>query len=380
MSPKILPEFPRTRRARILLGAGGVVLLVVAVLAWKGMFARHNPLLDSPQLALDALQSKSLYYNGRARPWLVAQRGDLLTDEDRDTDSERSRALPQAVQSPRIFRQLDRRYRFDTLLLVGDPSEYRPLLDHLVESRDWTLRYVDHTSIVFRRDSGRPWELADFAPVRAHFAGSRPSEKAEVLAQTALKLVAMKQTEPAKALLDEAEALAPREPHVANALATYYLDRGQWREASEQIELALSADDQFLPALATKTQLLYGTKRFDAAYELSKSLLEKLPDDPNLLFYHARIAHEAHAYQGEVATLEKLIAQADALGMPVGGYRLYQGQAYAAMGDAKRSVDAFMLSLDDPELPADQREYARESISRIKKRSGMSGTATAAAP
>ncbi|HEY3899566.1 MAG TPA: hypothetical protein VGM54_13175 [Chthoniobacter sp.] len=368
---KLLPEFLCNGRGRwFLIGAIGMAV-VLAVLASRGAFARHNPLLDTPKLALEALQSKSLYYNGRARPWLVAQRPDLLTDEDRDTDSERSRAFPQAVQNPKIFRQLDRQYRFDTLLLVGDPSEYRPLLDHLVETKDWTLRYVDHTSMVFRRDNGKAWELADFAPVRAQFAGSRAKEKAEVLAQTALKLLGVKQNEPAKVLLDEAVGLDSDEPHVANALATYYLDRGQWREATEQIERALSVDDQFLPALATKTQLLYGMRKYDEAYELSKQLIERLPDDPNLLFYHAKIAHEAHAYQGEVATLGKVIAQADALGLPVGGYRLYQGQAYAAMGEAEKAVDAFMRSLDDPDLPRDQREYARESISRIKKRMGM---------
>jgi predicted Zn-dependent protease len=366
------PEFFRAGRGRwFLIGGLGIVAVVLAVLASRGVFAQHNPLLDSPKLALETLQSKSLYYNGRARPWLGTLRPDLLTDEDRDMDSERSRAFPQAVQNPKIFRQMDRQYRFDTLLLVGDPSEYRPLLEHLVATKDWTLRYVDHTSMVFRRDNGKAWELADFAPIRAQFAKSRPKEKAEVLAQTALKLLGVKQNEAAKALLDEAVGLDSGEPHVANALATYYLDRGQWREATEQIERALSADEQFLPALATKTQLLYGMKKFDQAYALSKQLIDKLPDDPNLLFYHAKIAHEAHAYQGEVATLGKVIEQADALGLPVGGYRLYLGQAYAAMGDAQKAVDAFNLSLDDPELPTDQREYARESISRIKKRMGM---------
>ena len=335
------------------------------------MFAQHNPLLDSPQLALESLEAKSLYYNGRAKPWLLSLRPDLLTPEDRDADSERSRALPQAVQNPKLFRQLDWKYRFDALLLVGDPSEYRPLLDHLVETKDWTLRYVDHTSMVFRRDGGRAWELADFAPVRARFAESKPRERAEVLAETAVKLLAVKQNDAAKELLDEAVGLDSGEPHVANALATYYLDLGQWREASEQIERALSADDEFLPALATKTQLLYGMKRFGEAYELSSQLIAKLPDDPNLLFYHAKIAHEAHAYKAEVATLNKLIAQADLLGLPVGGYRLYLGQAYAAMGDARRAVDAFMLALNDPDLPDDQRAFARENIARIKKRVGM---------
>ena len=157
---------------------------------------------------------------------------------------------------------------------------------------------------------------------------------------------------------------------MANALATYYLDRGEWREASEQVERALSADADFLPALATKTQLLYGMRRYDEAYVLSSQLIEKMPDDPNLLFYHAKIAHEAHAYKTEVETLTKLIAQANEEGRPIGGYQIYLGQAYAAMGDADHALDAYMLVLDDPDLPDDQRAFARENITRIKSRTG----------
>jgi tetratricopeptide (TPR) repeat protein len=366
----ILPFFRTHRALAIALG----VLLLAGMLAlagvWRGWFSHRDPLLDSPRLALESLQAKSLYYNGRAKAWLLAQRPDLLTPEDRDAESERSRAFPQAVENPNVFRQLYRKYRFDALLFVGDPSEYKPLLDHLVETKDYTLRYVDHTSMVFRRDSGKAWEPADFAAVRARFAKSRVSDQAEVLAQTAMKLLAAKQVEAGKALLDEASQLAPREPHVANALATYYIGRGEWREASEQVERALSSDSHFLPALATKTQLLYGMRRFNEAYELSSQLIAKVPDDPNLLFYHAKIAHEAHAYKAEVAALEKLIKQADADGRPIGGYRLYLGQAFTAMGEAQQAIDAFMLVLDDPDLPAEQRDFARENIMRIKKRTG----------
>jgi hypothetical protein len=96
-----------------------------------------------------------------------------------------------------------------------------------------------------------------------------------------------------------------------------------------------------------------------------------MPHDPNLLFYHAKIAHEAHAYKAEIATLGELIKQADNVGLPIGGYQLYLGQAYAATGDAQRAVDAFMLALNDPTLPDDQRAFARENIARIKQRAGL---------
>lgn len=367
-----LPSFFFTHRKQAI--AIAVLLLVGIVVGlgvWQGWFSRRNPLLDSPRLALEGLQAKSLYYNGRAKPWLLALRPDLLTPEDHDPESERSRAFLQTVQMPQLFRELDRKYRFDALLLTGDPSEYRPLLDHLNETKDWTLRYVDHTSMVFRRDSGRPWELADFAAVRAHFAGSSKRDRAEVLAETAVKLFAAKQADAGKALLDEASHLAPNEPHGANALATYYLGRGEWRQAMEQVERALSSDQHFLPALATKTQILYGMRRYSEAYALSSELIAMLPEDPNLLFYHAKIAHEAHAYQAEVEALGKLIHQAGEEGRPIGGYQLYLGQAYTAMGDGPRAIEAFMLALDDPSLPTDQRDYARENITRIKKRTGM---------
>lgn len=351
----------------------GVAVLALAILGWIWYLrpAHRDPLLDTPQIVLESLQAKSLYFNGRAKPWLLTKRPDLVTPDDRDELSKRSRGFVQAVQNPKLFWQLDRQYHFDALLLVGDPGEYRPLLENLIETKVWTLRYVDHTSMVFRRDDGKPWQMADFAPIRARFDKTSKEERAEMLAQTAVRLLAAHQEQPAKSLLDDAQQLDTHQPVMWNGLAAYYIGRAEWREAWAATDSALHADHDFLPALATKTQLLYGMKRFNEAYEMSKDLIEKMPDDPNILFYHAKIAHEAHAYKGEIEALEKLIAQADADGRPIGGYELYLGQAYAAKGEAQRAVDAFMLALDDPDLPDDQRSFARESIVRIKQRAGL---------
>ena len=189
----------RAHRA-LFMGLGVLMLAVLIWAAWQIGFSRRDPLLDTPRLALAGLQAKALYFNGRARPWLLAERPDLLTPEDRDANSERTRGLVQAVQNWKLFRQLDRRYRFDALLLVGDPSEYKPLLDHLLDRKDWTLRYADHTSLIFRRDEGRPWVLDDFAAVRAQFAGAGANEQAEVLAQTAIRLLAAHEEQAGKTL------------------------------------------------------------------------------------------------------------------------------------------------------------------------------------
>ena len=376
------------RRTRLIVLAG-TLLAGLALWFLRPHLHRANPRLDTPALVLERLQAKALYYNGAARPWLLAQRPDLLVPEDRDDQSGRARAFAQAVLEPRSFRQLDRQFRFDALLFIGDPSQYRPLLEHLAETKDWTLSYVDHFGMVFRRGGERTWKMEDLLWVRAHFQPHRPSpvmrrlprwlsfernqsgDLAKVLAQTAIKLVAVRESDAGKLLLDEAVQLDARLPEAWNGLAIYHMHRGEYREAFDAAERALALDKAHLPALATKTQLLFATKHFSEAYELSQQLIERLPDDPNLLFYHAKIAHEAHAYRAEVEVLQRLIAQAEAEARPVSGYQIYLGQAYASASDAPHAIEAFMAALNDPELPQEQRDFARENIVRIKKRTGL---------
>ena len=361
---------PSARRTALLLAAGALL----AALAWwflRPHFRPPNPLLESPVLALEGLQAKALYFNGGARPWLLARRPDLVTAEDRDDQSARTRSFAQAVLVPKLFRQLDRQFRFDTLLFVGDPSQFRPLLDHLTETKDWSLSYVDPQALVFRREAARPWQMDDLQPVRTRFAKATAHDRATFLAQTAIKLVAVREFTAGQQLLDEAVQLDSRLPDAWSGLAIYHMHRGEYREAFAATERALAQEKDYLPALATKTQLLFGTKHFSEAYELSKQLIERLPEDPNLLFYHAKIAHEAHAYTAEITALNQLIARAEADSRPVSGYQLYLAQAHAAAGDAPRAIDAFMRVLDDPDLPQDQRDFARENIARIKKRTGL---------
>ena len=76
----------------------------------------------------------------------------------------------QAPQNPKLFRQLDRQHRFDTVLLLDDPSRYQRLLDHLLEpepdKRDFKLVYLDHWALVFKRGAAREWTPEDAEAVR----------------------------------------------------------------------------------------------------------------------------------------------------------------------------------------------------------------------
>lgn len=330
-----------------------------------------DPLLETPQLALSSLTAKSLYFNGTARPWLLAQRPELLTTEDRDAASQRARDFAQAAANPQLFRQLDRAVRFDTLLLLGDPSQYRALLDHLVETKDFTLTYVDHTCLIFLRNAAAPWSPAALGELRARLAGRSKRTQADALALVAAKLTAAQRRPEAKALLDEARALDGNSVETWSALAAYAMTRGEWRDALDATERTLQLDGAHLGAMATKIQVFYATKRYDEALALSTKLLARLPADPNVLFKHAQVAHEAHAYQTEIAALEKLITLAETERRSTTGYRLYLAQSYMASGKAQPALDEFARVLADPELPADQRKFSNESVARIKKRAGL---------
>lgn len=367
---RIILKRVAARRARYLFAA--LTLLFVLAIAWVIHWRsnRASPQLTTPMLALDRVSAKSLYYNGAAHPWLVARRPDLLAAEERaQNPQERRRKYIQAAENPKLFRQLDRQYRFDTLLLVGDPGEYRPLLEHLVETKDWTLTYLDHTSLVYKRSAARAWTPKELELVREKLGSRR--EQAIFLAQAATKMLALHMTEPAIALLDDAEKLDVRAAEIWSARAIYHMNRAEWTQALADADRALDLAPEFLPALSTKTQVLYATKKLKEALALSKRLIEARPEVPALLFYHAKIAHEMRAFAEEIAALERLIAIAERESQPVSGYRIYLAQAYAADGQAAPSIAQFQLALADAELPKEQRRFAEETLAQIKQRSGL---------
>ena len=316
-----------------------------------------NPDLLTPILAARALHARVLYYNAPAQPWLAREQPGLVQPAH-------AAAFAQAVQDPRLFRKLDRELRFDTLWLTGDPSQFKPLLEHLLETKDFTLAYLDHTSLLFHRE-GPAWDAAQLDTLRAKFP---VADQAGFLAAAATKLLAIRQPAAAKHCLTDAEKLDPRAPEVWSGWATYHLVRGEYAAALEAADRALALDDDFLPALACKTQALYATKKFSDAYDLSELLLARSPDDPAALFYHAKIAHEAHAYDAEIRTMQHLIALGTRAGASVSGYRVYLGQAYAAKSDADSARDQLTLALLDTELPREQRQFADQLLNQIQDR------------
>ncbi len=350
---------------RFILPAAGVLVLFFVGCHLK----KSATQAATPALAMKALSGKSIYYNGPARPWLIAQRRDLMMADDLDENSELSRGFVQAVENPKLFRQLDRQHHFDTLLLVGDPSQYRPLIEHLLEAKDWTLTYLDHTSLIYKRTAAREWQPADLDALAATFSGER--DRAAFFAQAAVRLLAIRRGADAKACLDKAQALDDGLPEVWNGIAIFRMNRGEWTPAMTNVNRALALDADFLPALATKTQVLYSTKKFSEAYDLSRRLIEAHPNDPGLLFYHAKICHEAHAFTDEIRTMRRLVEIADKAGWPASGYRLYLAQAYAKDGQARPAIEEFTRILADADISKEQRSYAEDTLAQIKERANL---------
>jgi tetratricopeptide (TPR) repeat protein len=337
------------------------VLAAVGLWTWNWMKQPWRPKSANaiePRLALAVLKGPVVYGNGAALGWLQREKPALLPIKKLQPK------MAQATQDSQLFRQLDREQRIDEVWLLGEPSSYKPLLDHLLETKDFALSYLDHTSVIFRR-GGEAWSETQLKQAMASFSDSRERAYAEALAAT--KLIAVRQGEPALKLLEAAQAASSAVPEVWSGWAGYRISKGLWADALTAAEKALAIDPNFMPAVACRAQCYYSTKHFSNAWNEGERLLAANPDDPAMLFYHAKLAHEARAFQAEVASLQKLIGLAEKAGANVSGYRVYLAQAYAATNDADNAMDQVTLALLDTSLPREQRQFADELLGQIKR-------------
>lgn len=372
----------KTRRKYMRL-ALAVALITAVWFLWKPVkrwLFPMSPMVSTPRIALEKLEARSLYYNNMARPWLMQWRVDLLTAEDKDEKSARVVSFAQAPQSPRLFRQLDRQYRFDTVLLVDDPSRYQRLLDHLLEpepdKRDFKLVYLDHWTLVFKRGAAREWEPRDSDLVKQRMAGLHSEDRAAFLSMAAMKMLAVRQSEAAKRWLDEAVSADGSSVDALTGLAQYYVWLGKWKEAEAYADKVLAQNENSAGAVAVKVLTMRATKHMLDAFKLSEKLNTLIPEDPVRLWQHAQLAHESQQFAAEIAALTRLIKLAKEEERPVGEYEFHLGEAhaFAAMKNethAPMAVEHLNNALADPSLPADKRKFAEERLATIRERTGL---------
>jgi tetratricopeptide (TPR) repeat protein len=346
---------------------GGLVLLNLVfgiVVLVRGRHEPVDPRLLHDQLAIGQLRdARYLFYTPGAHADLAAARPDLVAQYN-------ERAFAQGVQKPAVFRALDHQRQFDALLLAGDPTTYEPLLRHLSEAKDFVLAWLDNDALIFRRGGARPWVEADLTAEAGKFQGEN---RARFLAGAAVRLMAIGQLPMAKRALDAAQAGGKELPEYWTNLGLYDGMVDHWPDALDALNRALALDADYLPAMTAKAQILVNARRFDEALDLSDKIVEAHPDDASLLFFHATVSHQAHAYDREIAALLHLIELAAAQGESTTGYRIYLGQAYAESGQAMPSLIQFKKAIEAPDVSAEQRKFAQDCIDKIDARTGQGG-------
>jgi tetratricopeptide (TPR) repeat protein len=343
---------------------GGLVLfnLVFGIVALvRGHRDALDPRLGGEQLAIARLANVHyLFFSPGSHADLQAARPDLVAAAD-------ERAFAQALQVPSVFRSLDHKRQFDAVLLSGDPTTYEPLLHHFADKKDFVLTWLDNANLIFGRPGSRPWAEADLNTTSAQFHGEN---LARFLSGAATRLVAIGQLQMARRALDAAQPMAKNLPEYWTALALYDGKIAHWTDAVASLDKALSLQPDYTPAMTTKAQIFFGARRFDEALAISDQVIAAHPDDPSMLFLHATISHQAHAYDREIAALKHLIDLADAQGQSTTGYRIYLGQAYAESGDAMQSLVQFQTALNSPDIAPEQRDFAKDCIAKIADRTG----------
>jgi len=333
----------------------GIVVLV------RGHHPPEDPRLAHESLSIARIADvHHLFFTPFSHADLQAARPDL-------TGTANERLFAQAVQNPELFGEMDHQRQFEALLLAGDPTTYQPLLKHLANTKDFVLAWLDNSALIFRRIGAHAWTESDLTATAGQFQGEN---QARFLAGASRRLIAIGQLQMAGRALDQAQPHGARLPEYWTALALYDGKINHWKEALDSADRALSLQADFTPALTTKAQILWGSKRFDEALAISDQVVATYPDDPSMLFLHAQISHDARAFDREIAALKHLIEMADAQGISTTGYRVYLGQAYAETGEAVPSLIEFKKVVGAPDASPEQRTFAQDCIDKIGDRTG----------
>lgn len=273
-----------------------------------------------------------------------------------------------SLKSPQDWRALDRKWHFGTVLLTGDPANFRPLLDHLRQSPDWTLTKIDTTSLLFERSPARAWTIADVEPLLAVFETHSAREQNTARNQIALRLMYLGEMKESKVMLDQVIQRDPKSKEAWIERSFLHGMLGQWQESLDDATRAFALDSHYRPAQFAQAEAYYALGRFELALDVARALYESGPGDTKTLLLHAKVTHAAHAYVEEIEVLQRIISIQDAKSQPVGVWQIYMGQAYAGSGDGGAACEQFKAALKDPSLTQTERDFARKALERFEPR------------
>ncbi|MDD5198634.1 MAG: hypothetical protein PHC88_02440 [Terrimicrobiaceae bacterium] len=303
---------------------------------------------------------KNIFANPRAQPALRGRSLALAPATGEDAA---------AVQSPTLWRKLDRARRFDAVLLAGPVGEFLPLLTHLAASPDFHLVRADNWGALFIREPSAPYTPPEVNSISKDFPNA--NDRGIYLSQMALTLDAIGEVSAARAYSTAAINCAPRQPVVHIAAAALALSHKEYPRAVQHAGRALELHPHDPAALEVEARALAAAGAVEEAWVVANELKARAaPDDLNALFLHARLANAAHAYGAEQDSLERLVHLAEERKLPASDYRVYLGQCYARQGLARPALDQLDLASKDPNLTAKERADLDTAIETVRKRAG----------
>lgn len=332
-----------------------------------------SPELETPKLVMatvgETRRSRPIFFTRAALPWMKehwAEWGSAFGASVSSPEELLSSFEP-ALHSPQSWHVLDRKWRFGAILLSGDPSGFRSLLDALRQSQEWTLTSLDATSYLFERSPATPWVTGkDLPKLLESFQAHPPREQQMARAQIAHRLMFLGEIAETQALLEEILKANPKSKEAWTEMAFLHGMSNAWVESLKAAEHALSLDDHYVPARIAQAGALYGMNRFGEALLVTRSLYEDASSDGQVLLLHAKVTHSAHAFQEEIEVLQRLVGLLQGRSRPVGLWQIYLGQAYAATGNAMLAEDQFKLALKDASLSESDRDFIRKAIERLE--------------
>jgi len=336
----------------------GACALAIVQIATIDRSLAHSRELNGPFNLLDEWKGGALFVSRSGLPFVV------LRDPAAVTDLSEVSAVKLA-NDPRAWREQLRKSDWQTVILTGPNIEFRPLLNHLLDSPDWHLAAVTNQGYVFIRGAGAiPHE---FDPEKFQLGSDR--ETAVYLAALADRYEALRDTRAARDSITRALKLAGNDATVLSYAAAIEAGHKRWADSLGYADRALSADPRSSYAMLLKTLALLETGRPDKAEPLARQLMERAPNDTYTLFLYARVCRELHDSRTEAETLQKLIAVSQRQGLPVPpNYYVFLGQAYVLIGDAPQAAAAYRKALEIPGLGPELAESVRDALKTVESK------------
>jgi tetratricopeptide (TPR) repeat protein len=347
----------------------GILSVLASVLVFVGCDGKVQPLPlgFGPAInRLEGFQIRQLMVVGAASVEVAARHPSWFPPSDKFGGKSALRMYAIAAQDFALFRQMHRQIGFDAVWISGDTGTSGPLFEGLVADAGWTPRYVDHQGVIFRGvavANDLPLEVGPAVDIRLI-----GKDLARVKAAVAVNLSALRRKDEARRVMGEAREAFGGAVDVLVAEARLELDEGRWDAASASASRALSKSRNYIPALVVKARALYSSGRFAEAFGYSRKLVERAGGDPLILFNHAKIAHELRVFGEEIDTLKSLIEVVERDGGWSAGYRIYLGQAYAAIGDGDLALREFSVAAQDSRLSPDQKAFVQEALEKLRPR------------